>query len=47
MINAGDENKIIMDLHGEVMACGYEDVQVMWNILDKSKSSAASCKITS
>ncbi|XP_010240802.1 PREDICTED: uncharacterized protein LOC104585572 [Nelumbo nucifera] len=26
-----------MDLHGEVMACAYEDVQVMWSILDKSK----------
>ncbi|XP_077219033.1 ssrA-binding protein [Tasmannia lanceolata] len=26
-----------MDLHGEVMACGYEDVRVMWSILDKSK----------
>ncbi|XP_020228284.1 uncharacterized protein LOC109809395 isoform X2 [Cajanus cajan] len=38
------ENRI-MDLHGEVMACGYEDVQVMWSILDKSKSSA--CNITS
>ncbi|KAL6008905.1 hypothetical protein ACLOJK_022131 [Asimina triloba] len=25
------------DLHGEVMACGYEDVHVMWSILDKSK----------
>ncbi|KAF8387594.1 hypothetical protein HHK36_026247 [Tetracentron sinense] len=27
----------VMDLHGEVMACAYEDVQVMWSILDKSK----------
>ncbi|XP_004488161.1 uncharacterized protein [Cicer arietinum] len=34
-----------MDLHGEVMACGYEDVHVMWSILDKSKSTA--CNITS
>ncbi|XP_062098213.1 uncharacterized protein LOC133804079 [Humulus lupulus] len=33
------------DLHGEVMACGYEDVQVMWSILDKSKSTPF--KITS
>jgi len=41
---AEQENRI-MDLHGEVMACGYEDVQVMWSILDKSKSSA--CNITS
>ncbi|CAL9048918.1 unnamed protein product [Musa banksii] len=23
-------------LHGEVMACAYHDVQVMWSILDKS-----------
>ncbi|KAF8401210.1 hypothetical protein HHK36_012139 [Tetracentron sinense] len=27
----------VMDLHVEVMACTYEDVQVMWSILDKSK----------
>ncbi|KAG2726646.1 hypothetical protein I3843_01G119400 [Carya illinoinensis] len=33
------------DLHGEVMACAYEDVQVMWSILDKSKSTP--CNITS
>ncbi|XP_038989847.1 uncharacterized protein LOC120113108 [Phoenix dactylifera] len=26
-----------MKLHGEVKACSYEDVQVMWSILDKSK----------
>ncbi|XP_042451083.1 uncharacterized protein LOC122035959 [Zingiber officinale] len=25
-------------LHGEVMACSYEDVKVMWSILDKSNS---------
>ncbi|CAA3017962.1 uncharacterized protein LOC111373096 [Olea europaea var. sylvestris] len=30
--------KSVMDLHGEVMACTYEDVQVMWSILDKSKT---------
>ncbi|ESR32434.1 hypothetical protein WN944_025214 [Citrus x changshan-huyou] len=36
----------VMDLHGEVMACAYEDVQVMWSILDKSKSAAA-CNVTS
>ncbi|CAL9045306.1 unnamed protein product [Musa banksii] len=24
-------------LQGEVMACTYEDVQVMWSILDKSR----------
>ncbi|GMH29704.1 hypothetical protein Nepgr_031547 [Nepenthes gracilis] len=33
----GQENRA-MDLHGEVMACSYEDVQVMWSMLDKSKS---------
>ncbi|KAF5190435.1 Ssra-binding protein [Thalictrum thalictroides] len=27
-----------MALHGEVMACTYEDVQVMWSMLDKSKA---------
>ncbi|XP_073158701.1 uncharacterized protein [Henckelia pumila] len=32
----GQENAI-MDLEGEVMACAYEDVQVMWSILDKSR----------
>ncbi|EEF43210.1 uncharacterized protein LOC8262599 [Ricinus communis] len=40
----GNENRA-MDLHGEVMACGYEDVQVMWSILDKSKST--NCNFTS
>uniref|UniRef100_A0A7N0UIA1 Uncharacterized protein n=1 Tax=Kalanchoe fedtschenkoi TaxID=63787 RepID=A0A7N0UIA1_KALFE len=34
----GHEIQRTMDLQGEVMACGYEDVQVMWSILDKSKS---------
>ncbi|KAL9390627.1 hypothetical protein Peur_019232 [Populus x canadensis] len=38
------EEKRGLDLHGEVMACGYEDVQVMWSILDKSKS--ATCDMT-
>ncbi|GAB2217892.1 hypothetical protein Droror1_Dr00001106 [Drosera rotundifolia] len=32
----GLENKV-MDLQSEVMACGYEDIQVMWSMLDKSK----------
>ncbi|KAK8968385.1 hypothetical protein KSP40_PGU015784 [Platanthera guangdongensis] len=27
-----------MTLHCEVMACAYEDVQVMWSILDKERS---------
>ncbi|XP_019415409.1 PREDICTED: uncharacterized protein LOC109326941 [Lupinus angustifolius] len=35
----------VMDLHGEVMACSYKDVQVMWSILDKSKTTG--CNITS
>ncbi|KAJ4843917.1 hypothetical protein Tsubulata_048601 [Turnera subulata] len=41
----GGHGNYATDLHGEVMACGYEDVQVMWSILDKSKSSA--CNIAS
>ncbi|XP_044487424.1 uncharacterized protein LOC123212373 [Mangifera indica] len=40
-----EHEKRVMDLQGEVMACGYEDVQVMWSILDKSKS--APCNVTS
>ncbi|KAG4959286.1 hypothetical protein AAZX31_13G099900 [Glycine max] len=40
-----EQERQVMDLHGEVMACGYEDVQVMWSILDKSKST--NCNITS
>ncbi|XP_027332950.1 uncharacterized protein LOC113847852 [Abrus precatorius] len=40
-----EQERSVMDLHGEVMACGYEDVQVMWSILDKSKSTA--CNMTS
>ncbi|XP_020548778.1 uncharacterized protein LOC105160060 [Sesamum indicum] len=35
----GGQERRVMDLHGEVMACAYEDVQVMWSILDKSKHS--------
>ncbi|XP_057417454.1 uncharacterized protein LOC130711752 [Lotus japonicus] len=33
-----EQERGVMDLQGEVMACGYEDVQVMWSILDRSKS---------
>ncbi|KAJ8540429.1 hypothetical protein K7X08_030348 [Anisodus acutangulus] len=33
-----DQDKHVVDLQGEVMACGYDDVQVMWSILDKSKA---------
>ncbi|XAR49766.1 hypothetical protein NMG60_11033067 [Bertholletia excelsa] len=32
----GGHERRIKDLQGEVMACAYEDVQVMWSILDKS-----------
>jgi hypothetical protein len=28
-------------LYGEVMACTYEDVQVMWTMLDKARTCAA------
>lgn len=31
-----EQEERVMDLRGEVMACGYEDVQVMWSMLDKS-----------
>ncbi|KAF9591696.1 hypothetical protein IFM89_005687 [Coptis chinensis] len=40
-----DHDKRVIDLHGEVMACAYQDVQVMWSILDNSKPKL--CKITS
>lgn len=39
-----EHEKHVMDLHGEVMACAYEDVQVMWSILDKSKSTVRNIK---
>ncbi|KAI3905385.1 hypothetical protein MKX01_040076 [Papaver californicum] len=36
-----DHNRVTA-LHGEVMACGYDDVQVMWSMmLDKSSSSSS------
>lgn len=44
LCGTGNENSVTA-LQCEVMACGYEDVQVMWSILDKSNSSA--CNITS
>ncbi|XP_021889494.1 uncharacterized protein LOC110808335 [Carica papaya] len=37
-VGADHDEKGVRNLHGQVMACGYEDVQVMWSILDKSKS---------
>ncbi|KAK4767658.1 hypothetical protein SAY86_015408 [Trapa natans] len=33
-----DQEDIVMDLQGEVMACGYKDVHVMWSMLDKSRA---------
>lgn len=42
---AGHDTPPGMDLQGEVMACAYEDVQVMWSILDKSKPRL--CNVTS
>ncbi|CAH8260847.1 unnamed protein product [Arabidopsis lyrata] len=33
------EKRMVQELQGEVMACGYDDVLVMWSILDKSNSS--------
>ncbi|KAL1202679.1 hypothetical protein V5N11_018796 [Cardamine amara subsp. amara] len=33
------ERRMVQELQGEVMACGYDDVLVMWSILDKSNSS--------
>ncbi|TVU17952.1 hypothetical protein EJB05_34014 [Eragrostis curvula] len=44
-IPVGDlERTTSSQLYGEVMACTYEDVQVMWNMLDKARicSAAAS-----
>ncbi|CAF2154426.1 unnamed protein product [Brassica rapa] len=32
------ERRTVQELQGEVMACGYDDVLVMWSILDKSNS---------
>ncbi|KAL2922346.1 Glutamyl-tRNA(Gln) amidotransferase subunit B mitochondrial [Bienertia sinuspersici] len=40
-----ENENTVMALHGEVMACTYEDVQVMWSMLDKSKPRA--CNMTS
>ncbi|EEC81113.1 hypothetical protein OsI_23978 [Oryza sativa Indica Group] len=30
----------ILDLHQDVQTCGYEDVQVMWNMLSSEKEAA-------
>ncbi|CAN6467079.1 unnamed protein product [Victoria cruziana] len=32
----GPSVTVQMDLHGQVMACGYEDVRVMWSMLKQS-----------
>lgn len=47
VMNWGDaeQENMAMDLQGEVMACAYEDVQVMWSMLDKSKARA--CNVSS
>lgn len=46
-----DDDKKMTDLQleGEVMACTYEDVQVMWSILDKSNKQQRSslCNVNS
>ncbi|KAL0723157.1 hypothetical protein Bca4012_037756 [Brassica carinata] len=33
------ERRSVKELQGDVMACGYEDVLVMWSIVDKSNPS--------
>lgn len=35
MVRHGDAERA--KLHGEVMACAYEDVQVMWSMLDQAR----------
>lgn len=44
-----DKKMIDLQLEGEVMACTYEDVQVMWSILDKSNKQPRSslCNVNS
>ncbi|XP_042397452.1 uncharacterized protein LOC121987795 [Zingiber officinale] len=34
---SGDGRSGPLELHGEVMACAYEDVRVMWSMLDKTR----------
>ncbi|XP_052188997.1 uncharacterized protein LOC127799217 [Diospyros lotus] len=47
-VEVGEHKDRTMGLQGEVMACGYEDVQVMWSILDKSNSAKPrTCNISS
>ncbi|KAK4749573.1 hypothetical protein SAY87_027022 [Trapa incisa] len=40
-----EEEDMVMNLQVEVMACGYEDVQVMWSMLDKARGRP--CALTS
>lgn len=41
-IPGGDlEKTTSSQLYGEVMACTYEDVQVMWSMLDKARICSA------
>jgi hypothetical protein len=40
--HGGGDLEPATQLYGEVMACTYEDVQVMWSMLDKARISAAS-----
>ncbi|XP_062232443.1 uncharacterized protein LOC133929671 [Phragmites australis] len=42
--HGGEAAERTSQLYGEVMACTYEDVQVMWSMLDKARicSAAAS-----
>ncbi|KAK1385488.1 TBC1 domain family member 22A like [Heracleum sosnowskyi] len=44
-----DKKMIDLQLEGEVMACTYEDVQVMWSILDKANNKPRSslCNVNS
>ncbi|XP_062181131.1 uncharacterized protein LOC133885432 [Phragmites australis] len=41
LVPGGDAAERSSQLYGEVMACTYEDVQVMWSMLDKARISSA------
>ncbi|XP_020255021.1 uncharacterized protein LOC109831945 [Asparagus officinalis] len=43
-LHVGHNHQYGMNLHGEVMACPYEDVQVMWSILDKARNGDVSSR---
>lgn len=40
--HSGEMEISMSQLYGEVMACTYEDVQVMWSMLDKARICSAS-----